>query len=143
MTTALAIYAAVVATCGVGWQVYTWWHGNRPHVLVTVEVGYPIASTGPLAPMIVITAISRTDHPIRATNAGIRAESLPGKIGWGVHPHPLSSIPGVIPPHDSAQSFIDLGSVKAQGTDLSKPIRGAVKLSTGEVLWSDPTVLEP
>ncbi|MGO9960776.1 MAG: hypothetical protein ACLP50_33160 [Solirubrobacteraceae bacterium] len=143
MTTALAIYAAMVATGGIAWQIYTWRHGRRPHIVVTVEMAYPMTLTGPTPPMIAITAISHTNHPVRATNAGIRADSVPGQTAWGVRPHPLSSIPGVIPPHDSAQSFVDAQSLVNQGVDLHQPLCGAVRLSTGEIALSEPTVLEP
>jgi hypothetical protein len=143
MTTALAIYAAVVATCGIGWQIYTWWHGRRLHVRVGVRIAQTYDATGHWKDWVVITAVSRTNYPVRTTNAGLKAESLPGKTLWCVNAHPLATIPGVIPPHDSAQAFLDAESMAKDGLDLGQPIRACVALSTDERVWSEPTVLRP
>jgi len=33
-TTIVAIYAAVIATAGLAWQIYQWWHRKQPRVEV-------------------------------------------------------------------------------------------------------------
>jgi len=142
MTTALAIYAAVVATCAISWQVYTWRHGRQIHVVVTVSKAHPILSDGTVLSMVAIKAVSKTSHPLRATNSAIDAESLPRQTWWAVQPHPLSSIPGVIAPFDSGEAFFDAEKLAEQRIDLKKPIRGGIKLSTDDMIWSEPTVLE-
>lgn len=141
MTTALAIYAAAAATLGIGWQVYTWRHDRKPHVEVNVELVYPMTGNQPVQPLMVVTAVSRSSHPVRALNAGLRVEGEPGKIGWGMKPHPLSTIPGVIQPHDSATAFFDPGLLALQGVDLEQELRGGVALSTGDQFWSEPAAL--
>jgi hypothetical protein len=141
MTEALAIYAAVVATLGTGWQIYTWLHGRRLHVRVSVRIASTFDAAGRWKDWIVITAISRTNYPVRTTNAGIQSESLPSKMAWCVNPHPLSTIPGVIPPHDSAQAFLEVPSLAKDGFDVGLPVRACVSLSTDERIWSEPTTL--
>ncbi len=92
--------------------------------------------------MVAIKAVSKTSHALRATNSAIDAESPPGQTWWAVQPHPLSTIPGVIAPFDSAHAFFDAERLAKQGVDLKQPIRGGIKLSTADMIWSEPTVLE-
>lgn len=143
MTLALAIYGSVLATSGIIWQVYTWWHGRRLHMRVSVRIASTYDAAGQWKDWIVITATSRTNYPVRTTNAGIQSKSVPGKMAWCVNPHPLSTIPGVIPPHDSAQAFLELPSPAKDGFDFRQPVRACVSLSTeDDRIWSEWTVLQ-
>src|ERR1039457_3649940 len=141
MTTALAIYAAVVASGGFGWQIYTWRHGRQAHLTVTIKRAYPIFADGTMPSMVSVKAVSHTGHELRATNAAIQADSLEGQTWWAVAKHDLSSIPGPIPAFDAAEAFFDADKLTEQGVDFKQPVRGGVKLSNDDIVWSELTML--
>lgn len=141
MTTVLAIYAAVVASGGFGWQIYTWRHGRQAHVTVTIKRAYPILTDGTIRSMVSVKAVSHTGHELRATNAAIQAESLKGQTWWAVTKNDLSSIPGPIPAFDAAEAFFDAEKLTEQGVDFKQAVRGGVKLSNDDIVWSGRSVL--
>jgi hypothetical protein len=105
MTLALAIYAAVVATLGVGWQVYTWLHGRQAHVawnnkLVSIPPSVNAIPSEPIASIL--------SHPPPHGNAGqdrpwqlfrlslwTRSDSArrPRREGVGTQSRPIGSSP--------------------------------------------------
>lgn len=74
MTAALAIYAAVVATAGLGWNVASWWLDRRTRLDATVEYIPEIDS-------ITVHIVNRSAHPIRITSVTLLWSSADGSAG--------------------------------------------------------------
>lgn len=91
--------------------------------------------------MLIVTAINRSQHPIRVASVAIQADSLGKGAAWDVHPRPESNLPGIIPPLDSAEAYFMASDLKAVGIDLTRWVRGGVKLGDEQMVWSGPKVL--
>jgi hypothetical protein len=120
------------------WAAFSWRHDRTAHV--TVDVRFAVVQPTS-EPVVAITAVSRTEHPIRVTSVAIAADSLPGKTAWDANPHALSTLPGVIPPHDSRVAYMSVIGLEQSGINLQQPIRGGVSLSTNDMVWSEKRTL--
>ena len=136
----LAVYAAIVATASVGWQIYSWWHRRRSHV--AVEIRYAVASPpeGDL-PVVTIGAINHSEHPVRVTGLGLDFQDRHDEQFHQWRPLDIATIPGIVEPHDSGEGFARIGDVESAGIDVYEPVTAWVRLSTGEVLRSASTRL--
>jgi len=132
----VAIYAAVVSTIALGWQIRKERRARRPQVEVKVSyalLGYP--SRGP-AEVAHIEARNRGDLPVRVNSAGFNLQDGSGNALAITRQPPGATLPGVIGPRDAGFTYLledELGPL-----DLYRPLVGWVSLSTGERIHSKP-----
>jgi len=132
----VAIYAAVVSTIALGWQIQKERRARRPQVEVKVSyalLGYP--SRGP-AEVAHIEARNRGDLPVRVNSAGFNLQDGSGNALAITWQPPGATLPGVVGPRDAGFTYLledELGPL-----DLYRPLVGWVSLSTGERIHSKP-----
>ena len=139
-TTAIAIYAAILSTGGLGWQVYTWIraHGTRVRVEVT-NAFLPFTDHVSYVAMITVTNLG--EHAIRVTSAGFDFQDSSGRTVVLANAPPGSSLPGVVQPHDSGMTWLEETQFASGGIDVYRPLVAWAKLATGETFKSRPTTL--
>jgi hypothetical protein len=134
----IAVYAAVVSTIAVGWQIRREWRYQRPQVEVKIWMGVLVFPTGG-RPGLQIEARNRGDHPIRVASAGYNVQDGSGHVLAIMFDQPGATIPGVIQARDSG--FTYLLPEQLRDLDPSRPVVGWVSLATGERIHSKPTTL--
>jgi hypothetical protein len=160
-TSAIAGYAAVVATGTFIWQVYVAQRSRRPDVEVTV------LTTNLLAPRneektksgwvsgVTICVEVRVDNrgakDVGVATAGLVRQDHPNPRGplhttadevVMKHPgDPVDTIPGTVKPHHALRLLIPRKFAEQRGLDLSREVVGFAYLQTGETVRSKPTVL--
>jgi hypothetical protein len=139
-TTVIAGYAAIVATGGLAWQVYSWQHRRGVHVDVKVRYGIaaPIAEA---VHMISIEACNRGEHVVRVDGIGLDLQDGSGSTYQQVQKFNFATLPGSIKPFDAANSFIAVAEAEQAGFDIYEPVTAWVRLATGETIKSAPTRL--
>jgi len=73
--------------------------------------------------VISITVVNRSDFPVRISNVGVDTQDGSGRTLHLTTPMPGATIPGTIPPHDSAKAYIPKENVEREGIDLYRPVR--------------------
>lgn len=132
----IAIYAAIVGSGALGWQVFQWSHARRVRLVVTARraaIGF-----GPdnIPPVVAISAVNNSDFQVNIAAAGTDMQDGSGGT-LNMMPMPGATIPGVVAPHDSATAFLRQDSAEEAGLDLYQPVRAWVRLSTGQTIYSD------
>jgi hypothetical protein len=149
MTSAVALYAAVVATASAGWQIYSFRHDRTVKVIVEMNVGGQVDASGePLGEALVfITLTNHSAFPVRWTQSGIEFQDGSGQfamVGLGnkvaVDFDPL---PAVVQSRDSHRTAIEASKVAGWGFDLHRPLVAQAVLATGQVVRSRATTLFP
>jgi hypothetical protein len=132
----VAIYAAVVSTIALGWQIQKERRARRPQVEVKVSyalLGYP---GGDPAEAAHIDARNRSDLPVRVNSAGFNLQDGSGNVLAITWQPPGATLPGVIGPRDAGFTYLrreELGPL-----DPFRALVGWVSLSTGERIHSRP-----
>jgi hypothetical protein len=141
--TIIAIYAGVVATASLLWQVYSWWHRRRHRVEVTASMAL-IGHAGVRATQVIaVTATNRSEHPVRVAGAGLEAQDGSGFLLHVVQQPEgtRATIPGIVQPNDSGQTYLERPVVEENGISVVEPVVAWVRLATGEQLRSKPRPL--
>jgi hypothetical protein len=131
------VYAAVIATAALTWQVWIFLQGRRHRV----DVGVAYAIMGkPLGPesVVVVSAVNRSDRVARVTSCGLYTQEDPPRQWVAFRPDPLSSLPGTVEPNDVCKQFIGADLLVSSGFDLHEPLRSWAWLATGELVESEP-----
>lgn len=132
----VAIYAAVVSTIALGWQIQKERRARRPQVEVKVSyalLGYP--SRGP-AEVAHIEARNRGNLPVRVNSAGFNLQDGSGNalaITWQPPTRRCLASSDRAMPASPTSSRTSRGPL-----DLYRPLVGWVSLSTGERIHSKP-----
>ncbi len=130
-TTAIAVYAAVVATVSGGWQVYTWRRDRQTRIDVSVTNAFLTFDQG-LSPMALITAVNRSRHPVRVESMGFDVQDESGRTLVITAQPPGSTLPGEVRPQDSGKTWIEQAELASRGFDLTRPLAGWVNDATGK-----------
>lgn len=143
MSAALVIagYAAIVASLSLLWQIYLWRHRRRNHVEVSAQIALMGMTDGSSLQVIAVTATNHSEHPVRVTGAGIDLQDNSGAALHIIDPPPGSTVPGVVQPHDSGQTFVAQGDYEDRGISPYDPVVAWVRLATGELVKSKPATL--
>jgi hypothetical protein len=102
----VAIYAAVVSTIALGWQIQKERRARRPQVEVQVSyalLGYPNRDP---AEAVEITARNRGDLPVRVNSAGFDLQDRSGNALAITWQPPGATLPGAIGPRDSGFTYL-------------------------------------
>jgi hypothetical protein len=139
-TTIIAAYAAVVATGGLGWEIYRWHRTQTNKVRVALKNA--ILTYGDMPRVVSVGAINDNDHAVRATSWGLEANDGSGNDVVCVKPMMGSGLPGPIGPHDSADGFADYEEIAAMPQiNFRRAVVAFVNLASGERVRSKPTTL--
>ena len=130
MELALAIYAAVVGSLALAWEVYRWARSRRPDVLVV-----PGELADRAGRWVTATVVNRGSHPIRLQSWGI---SRVGEEMVHVHVEP-EEVP--IPPSDA--TTLRLHVHELLGIEPGQRVEAWVYLTTGDRFASRPLVAHP
>ena len=135
----IAIYAAVVATGGLGWEIRKARQARRPQVEVVVSFAVLGYLRGEPTNSAHIEVRNRGDIPVRVTSVGFEVQDQSDRIAAIHWQQPGATLPGVIGPRDSGFTYLlehELGSL-----DLYRPLVAWASLSTGERIHSKPVTL--
>ena len=140
----IAVYAALVATGSLCWQVYTWRHRRKNRVEVSVRLAVASPAPGETIQALSVTATNRSEHPVRVSGVGL---DLHREDNYQFHQAAAlygATLPGVVDPNDAGTALIMRDQAEAEGLDLFKPVKAWVRLATGELVYSEPTqILQP
>lgn len=130
MTFGLALYAALVATGGLGWQIY---RGLRDHrTIVKVKLQNVIEDFGPFEGVLA-TITNYSYHQVRVV--AIELEGTGKADGTRTQAH--RELDKTIPALDSTTTGFQLEDLDLEdGLDIKSPVRARVTLSTGDTISS-------
>lgn len=147
MLTALtvAVYAAMVATGALAWQVVMWLRSHRTVVKVTHAKAWRVQREDGAEPvpdqravmaeeLILVRAVNLSDHPVRIVEVHLQPEIDSEEVGiFTIQRAVGDDIPGTIQPHDAGICRFPLDRTEQ---DMSEPILAKVVLATGQVFFS-------
>jgi len=147
-TTLVALYAAIVATGGLCWQVYTYRRSERTRVdesatKVDVDVRMGIAATDPPVEVITVRVINRSRHTVKLTGVSFRHQDKPGYELVSFAFAFSRGLPQLIASQDAGEVILDSARLRSgeESLDVYRPVVALAKLSTGEVFESPPVLL--
>jgi len=135
----VAVYAAVISTAALAWQVASWRLSRKDRVDVTVR--FVVIGTSPVTHGVAVTAVNVSDHDVRVEAVGLYLQDGSGGAYQQFRQPPIADLPGVISSHDSGATYFDLADVEEAGIDVFKPLTAWVRLSTGKTIESKATTL--
>lgn len=114
MTDPIAVYAAVVGSLGtvggLGWNVWSWRRANETIVSIELQPKIIVPATGPRL-VLAITVINDSAHPIRVSGVGVKTDDGDIQVV-----RENGEIPGQIPEHDSAMTWLPRNMPELKGT---------------------------
>jgi hypothetical protein len=137
MTAGVAVYAALVATASLGWQVYSWNVARRPKLSVTITE----AADDPGRASIMLK--NRGGFAVRWVSAGVVLQNAPVRSSDErfIFRFPSNGrLPRSIDPQDSGVLWVGRGSLAAF-VDLGKPVTVFAQTATNDYYFSKPTRL--
>jgi hypothetical protein len=137
-TTAIAIYAAVIGTLGLAWQVYSWRRANSTTIRVKLSNGFMPGVADHAA---MITAINQSNHVVKVSSAGfITQDGSKQDVVLMAAPFG-ATLPGPIEPRDSGMTWLDVEEAMRIGLDIYRPLVGWVRTSEDQRFESKPAAL--
>ncbi len=147
----LAIYAAIIATAILAWNLISWWLGHLTRLKVIVEpTRLLMGEAGGPGECLTVIGRNLSAHPVQAIAASYQIIGPPVRhIEIFPTPHPSQSIPGVIPARSmglrwvAKEDAVELGLIGVpirayvQTADREKPfVSGRVTIE--EDAWDAP-----
>jgi hypothetical protein len=137
-TTAIAIYAAVIGTLGLAWQVYSWRRANSTKVRVKLADAFIPGITEHAA---MITAINQSSHMVKVTSVGFIAQDGSKRDVLLTTQSFGATLPGPVEPRDSGMAWLDIDEAARAGIDIYRPLVGWVRTSDDQRFESKPAPL--
>jgi hypothetical protein len=138
---AVAVYAALVGTASLAWQIMRARRADSPGVTVTVANAMIGLADGNAEWTLTVKAVNGGGLPVGISGAGLDLQDGSGRTFAMSRGHALDSIPGTVQPRHDATAFFPVALLEQRGFDLKLPIVGFVNLATGETVRSKPTTL--
>lgn len=135
----MAIYAAIVATLALAWQVVSWIREHRTSVRVRVRRVF-LDTRQWARPAVEVRVYNSSQHPVRVIRFGLYSQQdgdTPLALVYGSG----GSIPGIVVPNDVGSGYFALDHLETYA-DSSQPIVGFVVLADYEARKSDPVTLQ-
>ncbi|MEX1142043.1 MAG: hypothetical protein WD399_09125 [Thermoleophilaceae bacterium] len=132
----VAIYAAVVATGALGWNVAQAVRARRDDVAVNIRWAWGDDGSGRDKDLLAITVLNRGHVPVGLGSTVGLARKPGGDAVFGTTAHDL---PPVVPPGNGAVTRFSRGMAETAGLDLKQPLAAWVELATGDRVYSEPT----
>lgn len=137
----VAGYAAVVSTASLAWQVWSWRLARKNRVTATVSAALVGLNSGEMVDAVSVDVVNRSDHAVRVKGVGLELQDGSGRQMHQMQTPPGATLPGTIPPHDSASTYFLAENIEQEaGIDVYAPIAAWVQLATGETVRSKPRV---
>lgn len=138
-TILIAAYAAVVATVGVGWQIYSFRHARRNRA--TIQIRNAVIPLPPGSEWVLsITVMNGNDHAVRVNGYGLETNDGSGNDFVFFRNLPGSNLPGIIEAHDSGTALQNLDELTTRTElDFTHPLVAFASLATGDRIRSTPT----
>lgn len=133
-TAVVAVYAALIATAGLLWQIYTWTTQHRTRVRVLKRYGFIMLGGGPGTSVLSVEAINRSAHPVHIASVGFMTADRKQTL-MIMQPMPGASLPGPLAPRTSGSAFSPLDDFEQDGYDTDGLV-AYVRLQTGDVICS-------
>lgn len=148
ITSAVALYAAIVATGGLSWQVYSYRRSERIRAdesatKVDVSVHMGIAGTEPPLEVITVKVVNRSRHAIKLTGVTFWHQDKPGFEFVSFAFAFSHGLPQMIESHDAGEVMFDSAKLRSgkERLDVYRPVTAIARLSTGDVFESTPIQL--
>jgi hypothetical protein len=135
------IYAAVIATVALGWQIYIWHRTRRTRVRVKLANAIMPLVLGGVEHVISVEVINDSGHQVRVTGFGLMANDGSGQQAFFISPVAGSTLPGPIAPHDAATGLNPWSGMVGAPIDFNRPVKAFAILASGERCFSKPTIL--
>ena len=131
----VAVYAALVASAALGWQVYSW--RAKHATLVRVEASWgllDLGMAGVSGPMCLVTVYNRSAHPLSVVGVGLvlakdRSTSIP------ILSQPRATVPGTLPPRSQGVTWGPIAglaeTLREHGLPPGTELRGYATDGTG------------
>jgi hypothetical protein len=132
MTVAVSVYAALVGSAALAWQVVTWRRSRRTIVGVTLSVGWHCQPTKRAT--VQVRVVNHSDHPITVEQVsieGVSGSQIPSMVALGGWQGPT------VPALDGLSDGALLAEAEAE-IDWSQPVRARALLATGASFLSAP-----
>jgi hypothetical protein len=124
----LAIYAALVATAALAWNVVSWRLGTMTRVHVRIEATSLVMGFGPVENLTIV-ARNLSAHPVQAVAASFEVIGPPSRtVSLVPTPHPSESIPGVLPARSEGLRSMPREDAEDLGL-VGVPIRASVQVA--------------
>ena len=140
MGTVIVIYAALVSTAALAWNVYSWIRAHRTQLRVDISNAIMGLPTGTMH-VLSVQATNRGQTAAHVTSFGLEANDGSGRQIVFVDPVPGSTLPGPIPAHDSASGFQPIATLRPEDVDLTRPVVAFVVTAENERYRSKPATL--
>lgn len=135
VTDGVAVYAAIVATGGLLWQVARDAGRTRTRLEVVVKMG-GLTFPGRVVEAVIIEIRNRSEHPVQVVAAGIFDQHHPEmRIQTLAGPRGNRSLPEVVQPKDAYTVWIELAELPS-GFDVTNPVQGWARAAAGEAFTS-------
>lgn len=138
----VATYAAVVASAGLGWQIFTWWVERRNRVSVSLRMGLGQVADGHYGPAIYVVVRNLGAHPIRAVAAGLHVTLKDGTTRM-IYSAMGGLLKAKVAANDAAHVLLLREDLELEDVDFDGAMRGWVDLATGERVKSPSQVPIP
>jgi hypothetical protein len=138
---AVAIYAALVGTASLAWQIMRARRADNPGVTVTVANAMIGLGDGNADWTLSVKAVNGGGLPVGISGAGLDLQDGSGRTFVMARGFALDSIPGTVQPRHDATAFFPVTLLEQHGFDLTRPVVGFVNLATGDTIRSKPTTL--
>ena len=136
----VAIYAALVGTVSLAWQVLRARRSDRPGITVLLS-NEMLGARAALVPKVCVKAVNGGERPIGVTAAGLELQDGSGCTYEMFSRKPADTLPGTVQPRHEGNCYFDVDQLEVNGFDLTRPLVGFVNLATGDRVRSKPTTL--
>jgi hypothetical protein len=135
-TAAIAIYAAIIATAGLGWQIYIWRRTHTSQVQVKLTNAFLTPSGEHVA---MISAVNRSNHAVHVDSVGLLMQDG-SKRDYVLFGPPMgATLPGTVNPRDSGKAWFSVVEMTQNGLDVYRPLTAWVNTAEGD-RFSSPEV---
>jgi len=142
-TTVIALYAAIVATGGFCWQVYSYLRSEQARqaesaTKIDVDVRMGMAATEPPLEIITVKVINHSRHAVKLTGVSFWHQDKPGYELVSFAFAFSRGLPQTIEPHDAGEVMFNSSQLRSgeDSLDVYGPVIALAKLSTGDVFES-------
>jgi hypothetical protein len=101
-TTLIAVYAAIVGTAGLVWQVTSWYLDRRTRVKVDIEIGVLVPQGHDT---VTVKAVNQSGHTVQVLNAYLLLQDGSGRRLTPMQVPPGATIPGTVEPHGVVSTY--------------------------------------
>ena len=139
----IAVYAAVLSTIGVGWQVYTWWERKRTKVEVRLFEDLEVEHREETWELVVVQVTNRSGHDVWVNHISLKAanearwRSFDWLVRWDGQKLPVS-----IAQNQQLEFARPAGDI-AEAIDTTSPVVARVRLGDHSVHDSEATKTDP